>query len=99
MPPLSTSVLCLYHGRADQVPCPSLGRPSGFTRVFPALKDCSKAWAPFTLHFAGAGCFFPPRVAVAEAVPVAQLLWVRCHWRLQFRVPLPWLAFCFISAP
>lgn len=31
--------------------------------------------APFILHFAGAAFFFPPCVAVAEAVPVAQLLW------------------------
>lgn len=56
------------------MPCPSLGRPSGFTGVLPTLKDYAKNRAPFILHFGGAGCFFPPRVAVAEAVSVAQHL-------------------------
>lgn len=41
----------------------------------PNLKDYAKTRAPFSLHFSEAGCFFPPCVAVAEAVSVAQLLW------------------------
>lgn len=55
------------------MPCPSLSRPSGFAGVLPTLEDYAKNRASFILG--GAGCFFPPCVAVAEAVSVAQHLW------------------------
>lgn len=74
------------------MPCPSLSRPSGFAGVLPTLEDYAKNRASFILG--GAGCFFPPCVAVAEAVSVAQHLWEDAM-RLLFRAPLLWLAFCF----
>lgn len=73
IPPLFSSVLCLYHRRADQ--CPFLGRSSGFTGVLPTLKHYAKNRAPFILHFGWLVAFSFPLCGCGRGCVLPQHLW------------------------